>query len=135
MADSPGGTAGYSGYILAQVQAQLPGIVAGQVANQLSAQLGEIQTAITQVKHRMDMADARINQQVELIKANTGSILQEHLTKANDVLEYERIEMATTCLLNCFTFDNAATTANVKDYGAIFLSFFFFFFFFTVFLP
>ena len=25
--------------------------------------------------------------------------------------------MATTCLLNCFTYDNAATTANVKDYG------------------
>jgi hypothetical protein len=32
-------------------------------------------------------------------------------------LEYERIEMATQCMLNCFTYDNAATTANVKDYG------------------
>ena len=44
---------------------------------------------------------------------------QQTTTSKNDaLLEYERIEMATTCLLNCFTFDNAATTANVKDYGA-----------------
>jgi hypothetical protein len=35
----------------------------------------------------------------------------------NAAREYERIEMAATCLLNCFTYDNAATTANVKDYG------------------
>jgi hypothetical protein len=54
---------------------------------------------------------------------------QTQASKANDVLEYERIEMATTCLLNCFTFDNAATTANVKDYGAFFSVFFFSFFF------
>ena len=38
-------------------------------------------------------------------------------TQSNTNQEYERIEMATTCLLNCFTYDNAATTANVKDYG------------------
>ena len=46
----------------------------------------------------MDMADAQINQQVELIKANTGSILQEHLTKANDVVELlqAKINMAGT---------------------------------------
>ena len=79
MAGSPGGSAGYIGYILAQVREQIPGIVAGQVANQMASQLGEIQTAIGQLKHRMDTADAALNQQVELIQANTGSILQENL--------------------------------------------------------
>ena len=53
---------------------------------------------------------------------------QQQTTKSkNDtLLEYERIEMATTCLLNCFTFDNAATTANVKDYGAFLVILMFF---------
>ena len=58
MAGSPGGSAGYIGYILAQVQEQIPGIVAAQVANQMASQLGELQTAVGQLKHRMDTADA-----------------------------------------------------------------------------
>ena len=98
MAGSPGGSAGYIGYILAQVQEQIPGIVAAQVANQMASQLGEFQTAVGQLKHRMDTADAALNQQVELIKANTGSILQENLKKASDVVELlqAKIDMAGT---------------------------------------
>ena len=98
MAGSPGGSARYIGYILAQVQEQIPGIVAGQVANQMASQLGEIQTAIGQLKHRMDTADAALNQQVKLIQASTGSILQENLKKANDGVELlqAKINMAGT---------------------------------------
>ena len=96
MAGSPGGSAGYIGYILAQVQEQIPGIVAAQVANQMASQLGELQTAVGQLKHRMDTADAALNQQLELINANTGSILQENLKKASDVVELlqAKIDMA-----------------------------------------
>ena len=71
MAGSPGGSAGYIGYILAQVQEQIPGIVAAQVANQMASHLGELQTAVGQLKHRMDTADAALDQQVELIKAHS----------------------------------------------------------------
>ena len=74
MAGSPGGSAGYAGYILAQVMEQIPGIVAGQIASQTASQLNEIQTAIGQLKHRVDSADAGFSKQLEMIEANTGSI-------------------------------------------------------------
>ena len=46
-----------------------------------------------------------------------GRSSKRRKTSRSTAQEYERLEMATTCLLNCFTYDNAATTANVKDYG------------------
>ena len=43
-----------------------------------------------------------------------GRSSKRRKTSRSTAQEYERLEMATTCLLNCFTYDNAATTANVS---------------------
>ena len=65
-------------------------------------------------------------------KEKKKSTQKKSKKSTSSLLEYERIEMATQCMLNCFTFDNAATTANVKDYGTFIVTDTVFYFFFLI---